>query len=88
MAYEVVLKPSARRDVERLAKDVPQRVTAKLTALGDNPRPPCVEKLKGQAERLYRVRTGDYRIVYAIDDQVLLVLVVRVQHRRDIYRSL
>lgn len=77
--------PSAARTLRGLAPDVRRRLAPRIEALAEQPRPPGVEKLAG-ADDLYRVRVGDYRIVYAIKDEVLLVLVVRVGHRRDVYR--
>ncbi len=79
--------PSARKALEALAKPDRRRVEARLVALATDPRPHGVEKLTG-AERLYRVRAGDYRVVYEVRDHVLLVLVVRVAHRREVYRKL
>ena len=55
--------------------------------LADNPRPRGVEKLEGRENR-YRIRVGDYRVIYEIHDEVLLVLVVRIGHRREVYRGL
>jgi mRNA interferase RelE/StbE len=62
-----------------------QRIVARILALGDDPRPVGYEKLAGQADR-YRIRIGRYRVVYSISDQDLVVLVVRVADRKDVYR--
>jgi mRNA interferase RelE/StbE len=62
-----------------------RRVDARILALAEEPRPPGVVKMQG-AEGYYRLRIGDYRVVYAIEDDVLLVLVVRIGHRREVYR--
>jgi mRNA interferase RelE/StbE len=88
MAYKVIFKPGAERDISHLPGNIQRQVSARILALADNPRPHGVEKLKGQSEPLYRIRSGDYRVVYAIHDQVLLVLIVRVQNRREVYRGL
>ncbi len=85
MAYEVRIKSSALRELGRLAEQIRARVDQAIRALGAQPRPPGVQKLAG-ATNLYRIRVGDYRIVYQIQDRVLLVLVVRVGHRGDVYR--
>ena len=61
------------------------RLRTRIDSLADNPRPPDTKKLSG-AEELYRIRVGDYRVLYAIQDKVLLVLVVKVGHRREVYR--
>jgi mRNA interferase RelE/StbE len=83
--YAIQVKPAFEKDFDALPKDVQRRVTAKIDTLASNPRPSGVEKLAG-AEALYRVRIGDYRIVYEIRDAVLIVLLVRVRHRREVYR--
>jgi mRNA interferase RelE/StbE len=83
--YRIEFKPSAARSLGKLPEQVQKRMAVKVSALAKNPRPPGVEKLSG-AESLYRIRIGDYRIIYEIQDQVLLVLVVKVGHRGEIYR--
>jgi mRNA interferase RelE/StbE len=83
--YRVELTKSAAKLIEKLPTDVRKRVITKMEMLADNPRPPGAEKLAGE-ENAYRVRTGDYRIVYEIHDRVLVVLVVNVGHRREVYR--
>jgi len=85
-AYRIELKPSAARELAALEQKDRVRVAKKISALAANPRPPRAEKLTG-ADDVWRVRVGDYRIVYALHDAVLLVLVVRVGHRRDVYRQ-
>ena len=84
--YRIELKPAAARELAALAARDRGRVSKRIDALAANPRPPGVEKLKG-AENLWRVRAGDYPIVYTIQDNALLVLVLRVRHRRDVYRQ-
>ena len=87
MAYRVELKPSAAKALARLPRRDQRRVARKIDALAENPRPNAARKLSG-ADALYRVRAGDYRILYQVQDDVLLVLVVRIGHRRDVYRNL
>ncbi len=87
LLYRVELTPAAARQFRKLTPEVRKRVRAKIDALAVNPRPPGVEKLEGD-EELYRVRTGDYRIIYTIDDGVLLVVVVKIGHRSDVYKAL
>ena len=87
MAYEVRLKPSAERVLRRLPAQVRSRIGGRLDALAVNPRPSGCEKLAG-VEDLYRVRIGDYRFVYQVSDEVLLVLVATLGHRGDVYRRL
>ncbi|MGH9201466.1 MAG: type II toxin-antitoxin system RelE family toxin [Vicinamibacterales bacterium] len=86
MPYTVVLTPAAQRDLSALDRRTLQRVDAKIRALATNPRPSGAEKLKGGAGDVYRVRLGDYRILYPIEDDRLLVVVVRIRHRREVYR--
>ena len=81
--YELVFKKSVAKDLRAFAKQDVKRILDRIKLLSDNPRPPGCEKLSGQ-ER-YRVRQGVYRVIYAIEDQKLTVLVVKVGHRSDVY---
>ena len=83
MTYQVVLTPLATKQIEKLPQNIQPRIRAKIRDLADNPRPSGVKKLKSSIK--YRVRVGDYRIVYEIQDDVLVVTVVRVGHRKDVY---
>jgi len=84
--YRVLIKPSAAREIEAVdQKRDRQRIVARILALAGEPRPIGCEKLAGESDR-YRVRVGRYRIVYSIADDELLVLVVRVAQRKDVYR--
>lgn len=83
--YELRVKPSVRRDLRAVPREQVRHILNRIEALRDDPRPPGSEKLSSQ-ER-YRVRQGDYRILYTVNDTELLVEVVAVGHRRDIYRS-
>ena len=85
MPYSVEVTPAAQRDLRALERGILDRVDRKIRALAENPRPPDVEKLEGAGD-LYRVRVGDYRILYGIEDDRLLVLIVRIRHRREVYR--
>jgi len=87
MAYEVRLKPSAQRALRKLPAQVRSRIGSRLDGLASNPRPPGCEKL-GSVDDLYRIRAGDYRVVYQVLDAVLVVLVVTIGHRGDVYRRL
>ena len=85
-SYRVLIKPSAAKEIEAVdQKRDRQRIVAKALALAEEPRPAGCEKLAGESDR-YRVRVGQYRIVYSIADADLVVLVVRVAHRKDVYR--
>lgn len=82
--FEVRFKRSVAKDLRHIPKTDVQRILARIHALADDPRPPGAEKLSAQ-ER-YRVRQGIYRILYEIEDDRLLIMVVKVGHRRDVYR--
>jgi mRNA interferase RelE/StbE len=83
--YTVHFKPSAARAFDRLPTDAKKRVAVAIDDLTTHPRPRGAVKLAGE-EDLFRIRAGDYRVIYQIRDRELLVLVVRVGHRRDVYR--
>ncbi len=85
-AYRVEVQRSAERDLERLSKILFDRISAQLVALAEGPRPPGAEKLTGL--EAFRVRVGDYRIIYEVDDSAGVVVVTRVRHRREVYRKL
>jgi len=84
-SYSLVIKKSAERELRALPKADVRRVTERIRGLAPNPRPPGNEKLSGQ-ER-YRIRQGDYRIVYAVDDEGRTVEIVKIGHRREVYRK-
>jgi len=85
--YRVLIKPSARKELLAIpTKKDRQRLVRRVELLGGDPRPAGCQKLTGGGG-LYRVRVGQYRIVYEIRDGALVVLVVRLGHRRDIYRN-
>ena len=84
MSYQVVLKRSAEKDLDALQGTLFQRIRRKLIALEDNPRPIGVQKLHGHES--YRLRVGDYRILYLIDDSAKRVDIISVAHRREAYR--
>ena len=86
MTYRVEISPGARRALRRVNRKDSLRLQAAFALLARDPRPPASRPLRGRPA--YRLRVGDYRIVYTIDDGVLVVLVVVVGHRREVYRSL
>ena len=83
--YKLILKKSAVKEINSLPKRVLGNVVAVIDSLAENPRPEGCTKLKGK-EKLWRVRSGDYRIVYSIDDKVEIVEINRVRHRKDVYK--
>jgi mRNA interferase RelE/StbE len=85
MRYELIIKPTAEKSLDKLPHSVRGRVVGGLKQLRDNPRPAGSVKLAGD-ENLWRIRIGSYRVVYEIHDAKLVILVLRVAHRKDVYR--
>jgi mRNA interferase RelE/StbE len=85
MAYRVELLPAVRREFRGLDSLTRERILRALIKLETQQRPPGAKKLAGR-EDLWRIRVGDYRVVYEIHDRVLVVLIVRIAHRREAYR--
>jgi len=84
--YSIFIKKSAVRELEVLAKKDLPKVLERIEALAENPRPTGAEKLAGV--ELWRIRQGEYRIVYSIEDNALTVWIVKVGHRREVYRKI
>ena len=82
--YRIEVRPAAIRELRKLGPGVRPRIEGAIALLAQDPRPPASRPLRGRPG--YRVRVGDYRIIYTIQDDVLLVVVVALGHRRDIYR--
>jgi mRNA interferase RelE/StbE len=83
MRWTVSILPPAAKQLAKLDRPIAKRVGAAITPLGDNPRPPGSKQLVGADA--WRIRVGDWRIIYQIHDERLIVLVIRVGHRRDVY---
>ena len=81
--YKLSFKPSVWKDLSPIPKVDVRRILKKIDLLGEEPQPPGSKKLSGQDR--YRVRQGDYRIIYSIEDERLVVIVVKVGHRRQVY---
>jgi mRNA interferase RelE/StbE len=84
--YFVAIKPSARKELEALTDSVLGRIASKIGSLADSPRPAGCKKLKGYKDQ-WRIRIGDWRVVYIIDDAAKVVRVTRVAHRSEVYES-
>ena len=84
-SYSLLIKPSAVKELENLPAKDRRRIAHRIQALGSEPRPPGCEKLSG--DERYRVRQGNYRILYTLDDEERALVVVKIGHRRDVYRS-
>ncbi len=82
--YQLVYKQSVAKDLRKLPRIDLRRIIAKIEQLAEQPRPAAAIKLHGKAD-LYRIRQGDYRIIYQIDDKIVTVIVVKVGHRKNIY---
>jgi mRNA interferase RelE/StbE len=85
MAYSILIAPLAERQLKALAEPIQKRIVKRLRTLKENPRPQGVKKLADKDD-LYRIREGDYRIIYTIRDKELIVLVVKIGDRKEIYR--
>lgn len=83
-AYKIEIKRSAAKELEKVGERDRERIIERIRALSENPRPPQAKKLSG-AEK-YRIRQGDYRVLYQIRDEVITIVVVRIAHRRDVYK--
>jgi mRNA interferase RelE/StbE len=83
--YSIFFKDSARKELDTIPTTDLKRIMERVGQLADNPRPVGCEKLSGQEK--YRIRQGNYRIIYSIQDTQLTVWVVKVGHRREVYRS-
>jgi mRNA interferase RelE/StbE len=81
--YEVIVEKSVLKQLQKVPQPFYRKIKEALTHLGNNPRPIGYLKLKGREG--YRVRVGDYRIIYDIKDQQLIVLVISISHRKDVY---
>ena len=87
MAYQIVITKKAAKELAALAKDRQRLIDKRIRSLADDPRPEGSKKLQGRDD-LYRIRAGDYRIVYKVDDDEEAVTILRIRHRRDVYRDL
>lgn len=85
--YQVLFIKSAAKEVRKFPSEIIKRIIEKSKELENDPRPIGCKKLSGETEDLWRIRTGDYRIVYAINDDILIVDIRRVGHRKDIYKK-
>ena len=82
--YRLLIKPSAAKELEALPTKDRKRIAAKIQRLASEPRPVSTEKLSGQEK--YRLRQGNYRALYSVNDDETTIVIVKVAHRRDVYR--
>jgi mRNA interferase RelE/StbE len=83
VTYRIELRPAAVRALKKFDPPTRRRIQGAITLLAEDPRPPAARTLRGRPG--FRVRVGDYRILYTVEDHVLLIVVVTVGHRRDVY---
>ena len=85
MAYRIEWKRSAQKELRQLPQAIIKRVLNAVATLADDPYPSGVRKLAG-SEYTYRLRVGNYRVIYSVDDGILVIEIIRVRHRKDVYR--
>jgi mRNA interferase RelE/StbE len=83
--YEVYLEKSAENDLKRLPKSIFDRIIPQIKTLAENPRPSVCRKITG-SKNDWRIRIGDYRVIYEVDEKAKAVRIMRVRHRREVYR--
>ncbi len=86
--YQIKILPTAQKELASLPKPIRVRIAKKIDSLQTNPVPQGVKLLKGKVREAYRLRVGDYRILYQIKKEILTVLVIKIGHRREIYRGI
>ena len=87
MPYQIHFKSSAWKVFRKLRGEIRGRLSEAVLALGEDPRPPGSKRITGKRD-FYRIRVGAYRVVYEIQDEALVVIIIKIGHRRDIYRDL
>ncbi len=85
--YEIKILPTAQKELASLPKAIRVRIAKKIDSLETNPTPPGVKLLKGKDREAYRVRVGDHRILYQVKKDILTILVIKIGHRREVYRG-
>lgn len=84
-SYQIKIKPSASKELERLPRTTIPKIVTAIKELAENPFPQGVKKLTG-FDRTYRIRVGEYRILYNMYDDILVIEIIRIRHRKDAYR--
>ena len=87
MSYTIEFSQKAERQFKDLPRSVQLKIAPKISALAETPRPRGAKKLEGQDD-IYRIRAGDYRIIYQVQDKALIVLVVKIGDRKEVYRRI
>jgi mRNA interferase RelE/StbE len=84
--YQITITQSALKELKQLQKPVVRKIEKLISGLASNPRPAGIKKLQGNNENIYSIRSGDFRVIYAIEDAVRIVEIRKIGHRKDIYR--
>jgi mRNA interferase RelE/StbE len=87
MGFSIEITRSALKDLKKIDKTQQRKIRQKIDELSLNPTPHGCKQLKGSAFNLFRIRIGDYRVIYSVENQKLLVLIIKIGHRKDIYRE-
>ena len=85
MRYRIVIRKQALKEIGRMPAKINEQIVSAIENLKDNPRPSGCKKLKGEREIMWRIRVGDYRVLYTIEDAIKIVEVRKVGHRKNIY---
>jgi mRNA interferase RelE/StbE len=85
--WRLAILPGALRELAALPANIRTRLDRRIQDLAHNPRPPGIKTLQGKSRGLLRLRVGDYRVIYRVDDQAREVTIIQVDHRRDVYRG-
>lgn len=86
--YKVQFNKKYLKDLQKVPQRDQTQIRSRILALADNPRPEGSKKFSNTKDTLYRIRSGDYRIIYTVKDDILLILVIEIAHRKDVYRML
>jgi mRNA interferase RelE/StbE len=86
--YKIIFDKSAEKDLDRLSREMIGRIVRVVNRLSTEPKPSGTKKIQASDENLYRVRCGDYRIIYAVEELIKIVNIRRIRHRKDVYRNL
>jgi mRNA interferase RelE/StbE len=85
MSYRICIKKQALKELEELPAKESRKVSAAIDSLGQNPRPTGCKKLKGESEYFWRIRVGNYRVLYKIDDKIMVVEIGKIGNRKNVY---
>ena len=87
MPYKIIYTVSANKELAEIPKPEYKKVVAAINSLAENPFPYGSLKLEGTKEKLYRIRKGNYRIIYSVEHNIITVTILKIAHRKDVYRS-